>query len=79
MVINIKPLRFPIPNLTTQRIWDILLRHAKTELVISTPYPSNVPKIGTRIQGKKTLEKIKMWMNSKESFAKLNKNGYVQN
>jgi hypothetical protein len=68
MVINIKPLRFPIPNLTAQSIRDILIRHARTKLKISTPYPSNIPKIGTRIQGKKILEKIKMRMNSKKNF-----------
>ena len=37
MVIDIKPLRFPIPNLTAQRIRDILLRHARVKLEISTP------------------------------------------
>jgi len=63
MVIDIKPLHFPIPNLTAQRIQDILLRHARVKLEISTPHPRNIPKIGIRIQGKETFEKIKMGMN----------------
>ena len=79
MVVNIKPLRFPIPNLTAQSIWDILIRHARMKLEISTPYPTNITKIGTQIQGKKTLEKIKMRINSKKGLTNLNKNSYVQN
>ena len=66
MVIDIKPLCFPIPNLTAQSIWDILLRHTRAKLEISTPHPSYIPKIGTRIQGKETFEKIKMAMNPKK-------------
>jgi len=66
MVINIKPLCSPIPNLTAQRIWDILLHHSGMELEISTPHPGNIPKIGIRIQGKKTFEKLKMGMNPKK-------------
>ena len=59
MIINIKPLRFPIPNLMAQSIWDILIRHARTKLEINTPYPSNIPKIGTQIQGKRLLKRSK--------------------
>ena len=66
MVIDIKPLRFPIPNLTAQRIRDILLRHARMELEISTPHFGNTPKIGAQIQGKETFEKIKMRVNPKK-------------
>ena len=66
MVIDIKPLRFPIPNLTAQRIRDILLRHARAKLEISTLRPSNIPKIGIRIQGKEAFEKVKMGMNPKK-------------
>jgi len=39
MVIDIKPLCFPIPNLTAQRIRDIFLRHAGTKLEINAPPP----------------------------------------
>jgi len=66
MIIDIKPLRFPIPNLTAQRIWDILLLHARAKLEISAPYPRNIPEIGIWTQGKETFEKIKMGMNPKK-------------
>ena len=66
MVIDIKPLRFAIPNLTVKRIRDILLRYARAKLEISTPHPRNISKIGIRIKGKKTFEKIKMVMNPKK-------------
>jgi len=69
MVINIKPLCLPIPNLMVQSIRSILLRHARMKLEISSSYSSNIPKIGKWIQGKETLEKIKVGMNSKESLA----------
>ena len=68
-VADIKPLDLPIPNLTTQSIRNILLRHARTKLKISTSYPSSIPMIGKRIQGKETLDKVKVGMNSKESLA----------
>ena len=63
---DIKPLRFPIPNLTAQRIRDILLRHARTKLEINNPTPRNIPKIGICVQGKETFEKIKIGMNPKK-------------
>jgi len=78
MVIDIKPLRFPIPNLTAQSIQGILLRHARAKLEINTPHPSNVPKTGTWIQGKETFEKIKMGMNPRECLTELDKNSYMQ-
>ena len=78
MVIDIKPLSFPIPNLTAQSIWDILLRHTRAKLEISTPHPSYIPKIGTRIQGKETLEKIKMGINPKKCLTQMDKNSYMQ-
>jgi len=78
MIANIKPLGPPIPNLTTQSIWNILLCHARTKLKIGTSYSSNILQIGKWIQGKETFEKIKMGIDPKESFAQMNKNCYVQ-
>ena len=79
MIIDIEPLGLPIPNLTAQSIQNILLRHARTKLKVSTSYPSSIPRIGKWIKGKQTLEKVKVGMYSKESFAQLDKNGYMQN
>ena len=79
MIIDIEPLGLPIPNLTAQSIQNILLRHARTKLKVSTSYPSSIPRIGERIQGKETLEKIKVRVNPKESLAQMDENGYMKN
>ena len=79
MIVNIEPLDLPIPNLTAQSIRNILLCLARMKLKIGTFYSSSVPRIGKWIQGKETLEKVKVGMYSKESFAQLDKNGYMQN
>jgi len=69
MIVEIEQLGLPIPTLTTQSIRNILLRHARMKLKISTSYPSSIPRIGKWIQGKETLEKVKVGMNFKESLA----------
>ena len=73
MIANIKPLGPPIPNLTTQSIWNILIRHARKKLKIGTSYSSNILQIGKWIQGKETFEKIKVGVNSKKSLAQMDK------
>jgi len=62
-----------------QSIWNIPLRHTRMKLKICTSYPSSIPRIGKRIQGKETLEKIKVRVNPKESFAQMDENGYMKN
>jgi hypothetical protein len=59
MVIDIKPLRFPIPNLAAQRIRDILLRHARMELEISTPTLAILLRLGHRFKEKRLLKRSK--------------------
>jgi hypothetical protein len=59
MVINIKSLRFPIPNLPAQRIRDIPLRHARTELEISTPTLVILLRLGHGFKEKRLLKRSK--------------------
>ena len=56
MVIDIKPLCFPIPNLTAQSIWDVLLRHARIELEISTPTLAIFLRLGYEFKEKRLLK-----------------------
>ena len=69
MIVDIEPLGLAIPNLKAQSIRNILLRHARMKLKIGTSYSSSILRIGKRIQGKETLEEVKVGMNSKESLA----------
>jgi len=55
MVID-KPLRFPISNLTAQRIRDILLRHFRAKLEISTPTLAIFLRLGNRFKEKRLLK-----------------------
>ena len=59
MVIDIKPLGFPIPNLTTQSIWDILLRHTRAKLKISTPTLAIFLRLGHGFKEKRLLKRSK--------------------
>jgi len=59
MVIDIKPLRFSIPNLTAQRIRDILLRHARAKLKISTPTLAIFLRLGYGFKEKRLLKRSK--------------------
>jgi hypothetical protein len=59
MIIDIKPLRFPIPNLTARRMRDILLLHARTELEISTPTLAILLRLGHGFKEKRLLKRSK--------------------
>ena len=59
MVIDIKPLRFPIPNLTAQRIRDIFLHHARAKLEISTPTLAIFLRLGYGFKEKMLLKRSK--------------------
>jgi len=48
------------------------------KLQVSTPHSGNIFNIWMGYQGKEALEKIKMGMNSKESFAQMHKNRYMK-
>jgi len=59
MVIDIKPLRFSIPNLTAQRIRDILLCQARAKLKISTPTLAILLRLGYEFKEKRLLKRSK--------------------
>jgi hypothetical protein len=59
MVINIKPLRLTIPNLTAQRIQDILLHHARAKLKISTPTLAIFLRLGYGFKEKRLFKRSK--------------------
>jgi len=59
MVIDIKPLRLSIPKLTAQRIRDILLRHARAKLKISTPTLAIFLGLGYEFKEKRLLKRSK--------------------
>jgi len=68
MVIDIKPLRFSIPNLTAQRIRDILLRQARAKLKISTPTLAIFLRLGYGFKEKRLLKRSKWgWISKKGS------------
>ena len=53
--------------------------HFKTKLKIGTTNRGNIPKVRTWIEKKQALKEIKVGIDSKESFAQMDKNSNAEN
>ena len=78
MIVYIKPLGPPVTNLTTGSIRDIFPRHFRSKLKIGSNNRGNIQKVWIRVQEEKTLEQIKVRVDSKKSLAQMNKNGNME-
>jgi hypothetical protein len=79
MIVDIKPLGFPVTNLTTRSIWNVPPHHLKMKLNIGTTNCGNIPEVRMRIQKEYTLKEIEVGVDSKENLAQVNKNSNMEN
>ena len=78
-VSNIEPHLFPVDDLVTQLIRDILGFLPMTKLQPSSPNYIHLRNVGMRFQMKEILKQVEVGLNPQESFTEVDKDRDVKN